>query len=334
MVGLVERQDVLDGLHGALRGVAGGSGRIALVAGEAGIGKTSVLRNFAATCETVWWGACDALQTPHPLAPLLDIARGAEARFAAELAAPRPALFEAVLDDLRHAAGPVLMVIEDAHWADDATLDLLKFIGRRIQRTRALLTISFRDDEVSTAHPLRRVLGELPHDAVTRITLPRLTPEGVELLARRAERQALGVHAVTRGNPFFVTEMLREPGIAVPRTVQDLVLARFARLPAAAQDLARLVATVPGRTERWLVDALAAPTVADLEACLDCGLLVAEGATLAFRHELGRVAIESSLSAPVAEALHARVLAALAARPAPPRRASCTTRCAPATRRR
>ena len=123
------------------------------------------------------------------------------------------------------------------------------------------------------------------------------------------------MHAVTRGNPFFVTEMLREPGIAVPRTVQDLVLARFARLHAAAQDLARLVATVPGRTERWLVDALAAPTVADLEACLDCGLLVAEGATLAFRHELGRVAIESSLSAPVAEALHARVLAALAARP-------------------
>ena len=310
---LVERDPALNTLRQCLAGVAT-RGQVVLVAGEAGIGKTSVLRRFAADCETVWWGACDALQTPHPLAPLLDIARDVDARFATALAAPRHSLFEAVLDDLRHAAGPILVVIEDAHWADDATLDLLKFIGRRIQRTRALLAISFRDDEVPSAHPLRRVLGELPHDAVTRITLPRLTPQGVEQLAQHAARQALGVHAVTRGNPFFVTEMLREPGIAVPRTVQDLVLARFARLPVAAQDLARLVAMVPGRTERWLVDALAAPSVADLEACLDSGLLVAEGASLAFRHELARVAIESSLSPVVAEALHARVLAALAAR--------------------
>jgi DNA-binding CsgD family transcriptional regulator len=311
---LVERDAALQTLRRCLAGAAT-RGQVVLVAGEAGIGKTSLLRSFAASCETVWWGACDALQTPHPLAPLLDIARDSRARFRTALAATRPALFEAVLDELRHAATPVLMVIEDAHWADDATLDLLKFIGRRIQRTRALLTISFRDDEVSSAHPLRRVIGELPHDAVTRIALPRLTPQGVELLAQRADRQALGVHAVTRGNPFFVTEMLREPGIAVPRTVQDLVLARFARLRAAAQDLARLVAMVPGRSERWLVDALAAPAVADLEACLDSGLLVAEGASLAFRHELARVAIESASSPPVAEHLHARVLAALAARP-------------------
>jgi hypothetical protein len=246
--------------------------------------------------------------------PLLDIARETRVRFAERLDGPRPALFAALLDELRLAATPVLVVIEDAHWADDATLDLLKFVGRRIERTHALLAISFRDDEVGAAHPLRRVLGELPHDAVTRITLPRLSPQGVELLAQRADRQALGVHAVTRGNPFFVTEMLREPGIAVPRTVQDLVLARLTRLPPAAQDLARLVATVPGRIERWLVDALAAPSVADVAACLDSGLLVAEGATLAFRHELGRVAVESALAAPVAEALHARVLAALAAR--------------------
>lgn len=316
MLDLLEREPALATLRQQLQGAAA-RGHVALVAGEAGIGKTSVLRALAdgwvAAHETVWWGACDALQTPHPLAPLLDIARYAGARFAGKLDGPRPALFEAVLDELRLAATPVLVVIEDAHWADDATLDLLKFLGRRIERTRELLAVSFRDDEVTTTHPLRRVIGELPPAAVTRIELPRLSPQAVEALARHARRPAAGVYEITHGNPFFVTEVLREPGSTVPRSVQDVVLARAARLPAPAQELLRLISIVPGRTERWLVDELLAPALADVEACLAGGLLVAEGAHLAFRHELGRVAVESSLSPPAAQALHARVLAALAA---------------------
>ncbi len=286
-------------------------GQIALVAGEAGIGKTSVLRALAAEHDTVWWGACDALQTPHPLAPLLDIARESGARFAARLAGPRPALFEAVLDELRLAPTPVLVVIEDAHWADDATLDLLKFLGRRIERTRALLAVSFRDDEVPAVHPLRRVIGELPAGALNRIDLPRLSREAVETLARRAGRPAAGVHAATLGNPFFVTEVLREGSDAVPRSVQDLVLARLARLPPPAGELVQLASVVPGRIERWLVDELLAPSIVDMQTCIDSGLLLADDAALSFRHELGRVAVESSLSAPVAQAWHARVLAAM-----------------------
>ncbi len=312
MTELVEREPALSALRGRLHDAAA-RGQVALVAGEAGIGKTSVLRALAAAHSPVWWGACDALQTPHPLAPLLDIARDHRTCFAERLAGPRPALFEAVLDELRLAPAPVLVVIEDAHWADDATLDLLKFLGRRIERTRALLAVSFRDDEVTAMHPLRRVIGELPPAAVTRIALPRLSPQAVETLARRAERSAAGVHAATGGNPFFVTEVLRDSGSTVPRSVQDVVLARAARLPESAQALLRLAAVVPGHIERWLVDELLAPSLSDLEACLASGLLVADGANLAFRHELGRVAIESSLSPPAAQALHARVLAALVA---------------------
>lgn len=315
MTELVEREAAIETLRDRLRGAAA-RGQLALVAGEAGIGKTSVLRALAdawAAQGTVWWGACDALQTPLPLAPLLDIAREARPRFAARLDGPRPALFEAVLDELRGAGPPVLVVIEDAHWADDATLDLLKFLGRRIERTHALLAISFRDDEVTAAHPLRRVIGELPPAALTRVELPRLSPQAVEKLARHAARSAAGVYEVTHGNPFFVTEVLRDSGSSVPRSVQDVVLARAARLPGPAQELLRLAAVVPGRIERWLVDELLAPPLADVEACLAGGLLLAEGSHLAFRHELGRVAIESSLSPPAAQALHARVLAALAA---------------------
>ncbi|HQR56713.1 MAG TPA: AAA family ATPase, partial [Burkholderiaceae bacterium] len=156
---LVEREQALQSLRTGLQ-EAVVHGRVALVAGEAGIGKTSVLRAAArehAGRGPVWWGICDALETPSPLAPLLDIARESKPRFAPLLSGPRPALFEAVLDELRRAAAPVLVVIEDAHWADDATLDLLKFLGRRIDRTHAVLAISYRDDEVGVSHPLRRV---------------------------------------------------------------------------------------------------------------------------------------------------------------------------------
>lgn len=321
---LVERDAALGQLAGCLRAVEGGGGQIALVAGEAGIGKTSLLRAFAQAQPQarLWWGACDALQTPHPLAPLHDIARDCRPRFAPQLGGPRAALFDAVLDELRHAGSPVLLVVEDAHWADDATLDWLKFLGRRIAQARALLAVSYRDDEVGAAHPLRRVLGELPGSLVTRVDLPRLTPAGVETLARQAARPAAGVHAATLGNPFFAAELLRDHrGGAVPASVQDLVLARYARLDAGAQALVQLVSVVPGRTERWLVDSLLSPPLADVDAAIASGLLVGDdGSALAFRHELGRVAVESALSAPVAQALHAQVLRVLAGRDAAPAR--------------
>ncbi len=314
---LIERSLALQKLADGLRAAAA-AGRVVLVAGEAGIGKTSVLRAaavaHAAAGGAVWWGACDALQTPHPLAPLMDMARDSSVRFGAALGGPRPALFEAVLDELRHGAGAVLVVVEDAHWADDATLDWLKFLGRRIERTHALLAISYRDDEITATHPLRGLLGELPAAAVTRLPLPPLTPAAVEALARSAARPAAGLHQSTRGNPFFVTEVLRDDsGSAVPRTVEDVVLARYARLPAAAQQLLQHVAVVPGRAERWLLQAVQVADGDAEDAALASGLLVAEARSLSFRHELGRVAVESSLSAAIRQRLHAGMLAALSA---------------------
>lgn len=286
---------------------AGSAGHVVLLAGEAGVGKTSVLRATATASSGVWWGECDALQTPQALRPLLDIASQHRTRFGAALNGPRAALFEAVLDDLRLAPEPLLVVIEDAHWADEATLDLIKFLGRRIKRTRALLVVSYRDDEVSISHPLRRVIGDLPADSHTRIQLDRLTEAGVETLARRSLRSPAGLFEATAGNPFFLTELLRHPTQQLPTTVQDLVLARFARLDKPAQDIVRMVCIEPGRIEHRLLQSLLDPALAQLQACLDSGLLVADGPTIGFRHELARVAVESALSAPVAQALHRRM---------------------------
>jgi DNA-binding CsgD family transcriptional regulator len=312
---LVERDEALRILRDRLALVASGSGHTALVAGEAGIGKTSILRALAAAHPNarLWWGACDALQTPHPLAPLYDIARSSDVRFEVHLRAgsDRAALFDGVVAELQQSRRPTLMVIDDAHWADEATFDLLKFLGRRIDRVACLLAVSYRDDEVTATHPLRRVIGELPGGTVTRVDLPRLSPEAVDLLARRAFRSPAGIYEATRGNPFFVTELLRSPGDGIPRSAQDLVLARFARLTPDARAVITIASVVPRKIERWLVEALLPGGVLPLEECLNSGLLMAEASALYFRHELARIVVESSLSEPAARALHARVLEAL-----------------------
>ena len=313
---LVERDAALLTFDRQLAATRLVGGHVLLVSGEAGIGKTTLLKAFAARRgdTALWWGACDSLETPHPLAPLHDIARGTEVAFRVLLQPghARAELFEAVLMTLQQSRVPVVAIFEDVHWADEATLDLLKFLGRRIDRVPCLLVLSWRDDEVSAAHPLRRLLGELSSSLVTRLALEPLSPDAVERLATAAMRSATGLHALTHGNPLFVSELLRHGADGVPHGVQDLVLARFARLGAAAQAVVRLAAAVPTRIESALVDALLTPSAAVVDECLNSGLLNAADGSYFFRHELVRVAIEASLLPPTARALHADVLRALA----------------------
>src|SRR5882757_8154320 len=156
-------------------------GCIALVGGEAGIGKTALLQEFSKQLRKtrVLWGACDSLFTPRPLAPLHDIARQTQGALldAIESGAKRDAIFTAVLDEMERSTS--LFVFEDMHWADEATLDLLKFLGRRIHRTRATLAATYRDDEVGARHPLRFVIGDLPRACTRRMALSPLSELGV-----------------------------------------------------------------------------------------------------------------------------------------------------------
>src|SRR5919202_321770 len=161
---LLERETPLRELDAALRETAAGEGRVALVSGEAGIGKTSLVEQFARERRDsvrVLWGASDALFTPRPLGPLHDMAAQIEGNWLTLLNsdANRSALFSAFIGELQ--SRPAIVVFEDVHWADEATLDLLRFLGRRIARTPALLVMTYRDDEVGPRHPLRIVLGDL-----------------------------------------------------------------------------------------------------------------------------------------------------------------------------
>jgi DNA-binding CsgD family transcriptional regulator/tetratricopeptide (TPR) repeat protein len=295
-------------------------GSVVLVGGEAGIGKTALLREFCARQRDmrVLWGGCDDLFTPRPLAPLHDIARQCPGRLleAVGSGTGRDSIFTAALDELEQT--PTLVVFEDMHWADEATLDLLKFLGRRIQRTRSILAVSYRDDEVGSGHPLRLVIGDLPRASVHRMLLAPLSESAVAQLASRAGKRSEGLYGITGGNPLFLTEVLAAGDDSVPATVRDAVLARVSRLAPAARDIAELVCVVPGRTEPWLLEQTTRPDAAGIEGCLRIGMVLSADGSLGYRHELVRRALEDSLPLLRKRDLHAKVLAILVARPGMP----------------
>lgn len=174
---LLERDDFLGALDEYL-GETHAAGRFVFVAGEAGIGKTTLVRRFAADNEkdvSLAWGACDGLYTPRPLGPLYDIAADLDGDLERSLAAGagRDGLFSTVLATLRSLPTPFLVVFEDIHWADEATLDLLRVLGRRVNTLHGLLIATYRDDELGPAHAVRVVLGDLATSGgVRRMTCP------------------------------------------------------------------------------------------------------------------------------------------------------------------
>jgi DNA-binding CsgD family transcriptional regulator len=328
---LLERAEARADLRRLLsESVAGG--RVAVLSGEAGAGKSALIAAFAEAAgprADVLLGACDPLLTPRALGPLHDIARRLGGRLRDSLGhGPRAASFDLLLEALDRppqTARPVL-VLEDLHWADEATLDMVAFLGRRLALCRALLVITFRDDELGPDHRLRGVLAGLPPGIVRRVPLPPLSREAVAALARRADRAAGPLHAATGGNPLLVTEALAAPPGDVPPTVRDLILSRVAALSAPAREVARLIAVVPGHAEPWLLDldAVAVPPPTPdraevlsraVDECLSRGVLTHVDGDLTYRHELLRRAVEESLSPVRRAALHRRVLAALRDRP-------------------
>ncbi len=315
---LLERADSLAALSEMLAGIrTSREGRLVLVGGEAGVGKTALLRAFCAgQPETlrILWGACEPLRTPHPLGPLLDVAEdtGGELQALVEAAARPHEVMSALLGELRLRPLSVL-VLEDLHWADEATLDVIALLAARIASAPALVVGSFRDDELDGAAQLRYLLGELVRRR-GRLTVERLSRQAVAELAAPHGLDTEDLYRSTGGNPLFVTEVIAAGGERIPETVRDAVLARAARLSASARRQLDAVAVVPGQIEPWLLEALAGELEEGVEECLASGMLVAERTYLAFRHDLARLAVEEAIAPTRRIVLHRAAIAALAAR--------------------
>jgi hypothetical protein len=317
---LLERQAELQMLGTAVERAHTGQGSAVLVLGEAGIGKTSLVQAFLAAVAgrtRVLAGACEDLFTPRALGPLRDAARSAATGPLAAALSPRTdpdLVFTAVCDELASPPSPVVLVIEDAHWADGATLDVLRYLGTRMRDLPAVLLVTYRDDALARGHPLRGVLGVLGSRAATRLQLSRLTPDAVREMAASSTVDPSELFRLTGGNPFFVSEALANPGAVVPPTVVDAVLARVGTLSPPAQTALDRLAVIPSGAEVSLLRVLVydlAP-VAEAERA---GVVELRGDVVAFRHELARRAFVESLPTSVRLDLNAEVLRALLSRP-------------------
>ncbi len=292
-----------------------------VVGGEAGVGKTALLRAFCAAqgaAVRILWGVCEPLQTPRPLGPFLDVAQMTGGELAERVAGgARPhEVAVALLQELR-GARPTVLVLEDLHRADEATLDVMTLLATRIGSAPALVLASYRDDERDRPGQLRHFLGELVRRPA-RLKVEPLSQAGVAALARARGVNAEELYRRTGGNPFFVAEVLATAGEEIPETVRDAVLARTARLSEPARRLLEAVAVVPGDVDVWLLELLAGELMDRVDECVCTGVLSSGRAHVAFRHELARLAVEEAIPPHRRLALHRAALAALAGRDGDP----------------
>jgi predicted ATPase/DNA-binding CsgD family transcriptional regulator len=362
---LVGRDTELGQLRDAFKRARADEPVAVLVGGEAGVGKTRLVEEFRRYAEAddarVLVGQCLELgEDGLPFAPFAAILRdllrrdgvaafaGYEqelARLLPELAAavaPGPPagwdsnrghLFEVVsaLVERLAADRPLVLVVEDLHWADRSTRDLIRFLVRSVRATRSLLVGTYRSDELHRGHPLRAFLAELDRvRSVERLDLDRLDRDGTaQILHHLLDREPPAsmvedIHARAQGNPFFIEELAGCADDAcggLPDNVRDLLLARVDQLPEAAQRVLRiaaaggnpighrLLAEVAGVPEVELEDALRAAVAAQL--------LVpdGDGEAYEFRHALVREAVHDDLLPGQHTRLHARYAAAIEARP-------------------
>jgi DNA-binding CsgD family transcriptional regulator len=313
---LVEREMQLASLAEYARDARGGEGRLVLVAGEAGVGKSALVEQLQSDLpDARWsWGACDGLFTPRPLGPLFDLAGqlGGELLGLCRARAPREELFDALLRQVGEPGSPKVLVIEDVHWADEATVDLLRFLGRRIRQAPVLLIATYRDDGLAASHPLRLALGQLATQRSTRrISLAPLSEAAVAVLATESGLEPTALYRLTGGNPFYVTEVMLAGTGKVPPSARDVVLARTARLSGESRELLAVAALTGARVELRLLESVTKCSLSAVDELLASGLLVGDGGWLRFRHEIARLAVQQSVAAHRSGVLHGRILASL-----------------------
>ncbi|MCH7586255.1 MAG: AAA family ATPase [Acidobacteria bacterium] len=319
---LLEREKELGLLAGLLDGLGSSGGKVVLVRGEAGIGKSLLVSEFfggQGDEAHVLFGFCDDLLTPQPLGPFWDIARDETSLGEVLEKGDQRAVMEVLLDLLSRSLRPTVLVVEDTHWADEATFDVIKYLGRRIGGTNGLLILTYRDGEVDHDHPLRQVIGDLAPQDLVRIHLGGLSVEAVASMVEDTDLDSNQVLALTDGNPLFVTEVAASGVEGVPSSVQDSVLVRAGKLSSGARQVLDLVSVIPGESERSLIEIIVEPTEEQITECVRQGLLRVGDETVSFHHELTRRAVESALNAADRRRINQQVLDELGERVDPSR---------------
>jgi DNA-binding CsgD family transcriptional regulator len=310
-VKLIERTEELCRLQAWADDARSGRGGMLIVSGESGAGKTSFVESFVDDWvhdERLLWGVCDPLPTPRPLGPIRDLSHRL-APACRELLRRSEApydIFAALRDDL--CAAPSVFVLDDLQWADQGTIDLLRFVLRRIAQSRSLIVGIIRDDEVGANHRMRELLGDVARSPrAGSLSIPPLSVEAVESLVGERSVDPAWLHSITGGNAFFVCEMLDHDGDDLPTTVRDAVLARTSGLDPAAWDLLNLLTCSPGVIPDYLLADLGV-TLPASRALVEAGVIRRSARGVEFRHDLCRLAVRSVIPPGAEPRLHRRLI--------------------------
>jgi DNA-binding CsgD family transcriptional regulator/tetratricopeptide (TPR) repeat protein len=312
---LLEREDELQTLVDVVREATAGRGGVVLVGGEAGSGKTALLRALRERVNPAGFllGACEPLSVPVPLAPWREIVEAADGGDLTDLGTDDRWMLARRVAGALNERVPAVAAVEDVHWADPLTLDLLRMLARRTERLPVAIVVTFRDDEIAANPALGLLLGDLAGaSAVRRISLRPLSAAAVRELAGGSGLDPVELARITGGNPFLVVEAVTA-GDRLPASVRDAALSRAGRLTAVARAVVEAAAVIGQRFDHALLEVVVPGSAEAVEESLGRGVLVADESRLGFRHELIREAIEASISPPRRASLHARVMTALAA---------------------
>lgn len=308
---LIERSQELGRLQARADEARAGRGGMLIVSGESGAGKTAFVESFVEDWvrdERLLWGVCDPLPTPRPLGPIRDLAHrlASGSRDLLESSDVPYDIFAALHDDL--CTAPSVLVLDDLHWADQGTIDLLRFVLRRISQTRSLVVGIVRDDEVGANHRMRELLGDVARSPrADSLLIPPLSVQAVESLVGERTVDPAWLHEVTGGNAFFVLEMLDHVGDDLPTNVRDAVLGRTFGLDPAAWDLLNLLTCSPGVIPDYLLADLGV-TLPASRALAGAGLIRRSARGVAFRHDLCRLAVRSVIPPGAEPRLHRRLI--------------------------
>jgi len=310
---LIERDDLLAALRSQFEHVSQGEGRCVFVSGEAGIGKTSLIKSFCNEVRNesnIYQGICDALFTPRPLAPLYDVLLqlGKDIPAGNIDTTNRTAFFTNFLQGLSDRRNVNVIVFEDIHWADEATLDFIKFLGRRISQLKCLFVLTYRDTEIHFTHALRNIVGQLNPDSFTRIGLLPLSKEAVEKMAEERGYNGEDVYRITNGNPFYVTEILASYSLGVPDNIKDSILSVYNKMNEKTKHVWEILSVLPTAFEMSYLDKLDESYIPAVQNCIDAKILIVDKERIFFKHELYRRTIESSLSPLARIALNKKIL--------------------------
>ena len=313
---LLERESPLASLVEYANDARHGDGRLVLLAGEAGAGKSTIALELERILpDARWvWAASDGLFTPRALGPVSDLAEqlGGELLTLIRTHAPRDEVFDALLRQITQPGTLNVVVMEDLHWADEATVDLLRFLGRRLRQTEILVIATYRDEALTRRDPLRIALGDLASQRATRrIRLAPLTADAVAEMASGTDIDPVELYRLTGGNPFYVSEVVRSGLQVVPESARDVVLTRASQLSDGARDVIEVAALVGSRIETSLLHTLADCSPESIDELFESGLLLDAGDSFKFRHEIARLAIEQTIPTHRSSGIHSRILGAL-----------------------